>query len=44
MTWLSGSWVEPAIDFALQMSTTADDSNGCFQVIALANDLTHLRP
>lgn len=35
--------VEPAGRFALLFSTKANDSNGRFQVIALANDRTHLR-
>ena len=36
--------VEPAGLFALLSTSKASHSNGCFQVVALANDRTHLRP
>ncbi|WP_218187746.1 hypothetical protein, partial [Pseudomonas aylmerensis] len=39
-----GSWVEPAGRFALLFTSKISHSNGCFQVVALANDRTHLRP
>lgn len=39
-----GTWVEPVGGFGLLVSSMAGDSNGCFQVVARANDRMYLRP
>ena len=39
-----GTWVEPVGGFGLLFSSMAGDSNGCFQVVARANDRMYLRP
>ena len=40
----SVEWVEPVGGFGLLFSSMAGDSNGCFQVVARANDRMYLRP